>query len=145
MRLQAAIHWANLPRMKALFPLLLASSFVCVGGFAAEPANSNANAKTRALLNYFQGLSALPAKRMLSGQFTDFGTGAGLRLMNEIHEQTGHWPAIMGADYADFGKGGLTWEAPNQVAKEYWRQGGIVTLSAHLYNPANPNGGGMRR
>ena len=25
-----------------------------------------------------------------------------------------------------------------------WNQGGLVTLSAHLYNPANPKGGGLR-
>ena len=130
--------------MKTILALWLATGLVCLGGSAAEPANPNANAKARALLAYFQGLSARPGKRVLSGQFTDFGPGAGLKLMDEIHEQTGHWPAIMGADYADFGKGGLASEAPNQAAKEYWREGGIVTLSAHLYNPANPKGGGLR-
>jgi mannan endo-1,4-beta-mannosidase len=64
--------------------------------------------------------------------------------MSDIHEKTGHWPALIGVDYADFGKGSVTWEAPNKAAINYWRDGGLVTVSAHLYNPANPNGSGLR-
>lgn len=109
-----------------------------------QPANPSANAKAQAVLKYFQGLDSRPDKRVLSGQFTDFGNGASLRLMNEIHDQTGVWPAILGADYADFGKGSLTFNAPNKAAIEYWAQGGFVSISAHLYNPANPKGGGLR-
>src|SRR5215475_7416012 len=70
--------------------------------------------------------------------------GADLRIMERIHENTGHWPALLGVDYADFGRGSLTFEAPNKAAIEYWKQGGLVTVSAHLYNPANPKGGGLR-
>ncbi len=109
-----------------------------------EPANPNANAKARAILNYFQDLNRRHDKRLLSGQFTDTGNSASLRLPNEIHDLTGQWPALIGVDYADFQKGSLTWETPNQTALEYWNQGGLVTVSAHLYNPANPNGGGLR-
>jgi hypothetical protein len=106
-------------------------------GSAAEPANPHANASARAVLDYFYGLAARKEKRVLSGQFTDFGNGANLRLIENIHTQTGYWPALIGVDYADFGKGGLTFAAPNRTAIEYWRQGGLVTISAHLYNPAN--------
>jgi mannan endo-1,4-beta-mannosidase len=80
----------------------------------------------------------------LSGQFTEFGRGASLRLLDEIHAKTGKWPALVGFDYADFSRGSLTWETPNRVATEYWNQGGLITISAHLYNPANPQGGGLR-
>ncbi len=111
---------------------------------AAEPANPRANAKARAILNYFESLEARKEKRFLSGQFTSFGAGTNLRLMEAVHERTGHWPAIMGTDYADFPRGSLTYKAPNQAAIEYWNQGGLVTISAHLYNPANTNGGGLR-
>jgi hypothetical protein len=54
-----------------------------------EPANPQSNAKTRAVLKYFQSLADRTDKRVLSGQFTDFGKGAGLRLMNQIHEKSG--------------------------------------------------------
>lgn len=111
---------------------------------AVVPANPKANAKARAILNYLQGLSARHDKRLLSGQFTAFGRGASLRLMDRLHDRTGYWPALMGADYADFAHGSLTFHAPNQAAIAYWKAGGLVTISAHLYDPANPRGGGLR-
>ncbi len=114
--------------------------------FAAgsDAANTNSNPRVRALLSYFQSLEARSDKRVLSGQFVNFGNGANLTLMNRIHSQTGLWPAIIGVDYADFGKGALTFEVPNRTAIDYSKAGGIVTVSAHLYNPANPNRGGLR-
>jgi len=112
--------------------------------WAANPANANANAKARVLLDYVCSLPARPDKRLLSGQFTDFGNGANLRLLTQIHDLTGQWPALLGADYADLPRGSLTCRAPNRAAIEYWNEGGLVTISAHLYNPANPKGGGLR-
>jgi mannan endo-1,4-beta-mannosidase len=127
-----------------LFVLALLTPCFMNAASETEPANPEANAQARAVLKYFQGLSAREGKRVLSGQFTDFGNRAGVRLMSDIHDKTGHWPAILGADYADFGRGSLTYEAANKAAIEYWKQGGLVTISAHLYNPANPKGGGLR-
>ncbi len=112
--------------------------------FPAEPANPKANAKARALLDYFHALSNRTNHHILSGQFSNFGNGANLRLLAQVHEKTGHWPAMIGVDYADFGPGSLTFKTPNQACIEYWKQGGLVTVSAHLYNPANPKGGGLR-
>jgi len=31
-----------------------------------------------------------------------------------------------------------------RTAEAYWKAGGVVTISAHLCNPANPKGGGWR-
>lgn len=111
---------------------------------SADPANPNANAKARAILSYFQSLASARTNRILSGQFTDAGPRASLKLLENIQSQTGHWPALMGADYANYGRGSLTSKEPNQAAIDYWKQGGLVTISAHLYNPANTNGGGLR-
>lgn len=132
--------------MKTTFCFFLSVNLAALALAATpqEPANPNSNAKVKATLKYFQGLEARAEKRLVSGQFVDFGNGANLRLMSEIHEKTGHWPAMVGVDYADFSKGSLTHIAPNQTAIEYWKQGGLVTVSAHLYNPANPKGGGLR-
>jgi len=127
--------------------LALAISALAGGRLAApasEPANPNAEDNVRIVLKYFQGLSNPVENRVLSGQFTDFGNGASPRLINRIYNQTTHWPAIIGVDYADFASGFLTYAEPNRVAKGYWEQGGLVTISAHLYNPANPRGGGLR-
>ena len=143
----------NIPCTRAIQPfmkpilcrlLVLNLLFACIPSKALEPANPNANAKARAILDYFQGLGARSDKRLVSGQFIGFGRGTTLRLADEIHDRTGQWPALVGADYADFQHGSLTFKAPNQAAIQYWNQGGLVTISAHLYNPANPKGGGLR-
>jgi mannan endo-1,4-beta-mannosidase len=117
---------------------------VALGGPATEPANPNANACARALLKYFQDISGPPVRRIVSGQFSNFGRGGNLHLVTAIDEKTGHWPAILGLDYADFGSGGLTTKQPDRTAIAYWKQGGLVTISAHLYDPSNPNRGGLR-
>ncbi len=97
------------------------------------------------MLEYFHELTARKqGKRILSGQFSDFGNAANLRLLERVHEQHGRWPALIGVDYADFSRGSITTKVPNQVAIDYWRQGGLVTVMAHMYNPANPRGGGLR-
>ena len=132
--------------MKPFFSRLVVNGilFACIGASALEPANPHASVKARAILNYFQGLGSRPEKRLVSGQFTGFGRGTTLRLMDEIHDHTSQWAALVGTDYADFEHGSLTFKAPNQAALQYWNLGGLVTISAHLYNPANPKGGGLR-
>ena len=104
----------------------------------SDPANTNANAKARAVLKYFQTLDAVsPSKGIVTGQFAGFGAGASLRGMDRVHEVTGQWPAIMGVDYAGFGENNLTTTAPNRAAREWASQGGLVTISAHFYDPSN--------
>jgi mannan endo-1,4-beta-mannosidase len=130
-----------------LLPVLAFIS-VCPPGTASGPANPHASARTRAVLAFFVSLEARTDHRLLSGQFTNFGPGTSLELPEEIFQQTGHWPALIGVDYAGFDKvthkGMLTTETANQVAIVYWRAGGLVTVSAHLPNPANPAGSGLR-
>ena len=127
-------------RCFTLAAITLCAALAC----AQEPANPRANAKAKALLKYLQALESRSDKRLISGQFADFGNGVNLKLLQSVHEKTGHWPSLIGVDYADFGRGGLTWAVPNKTAIEYWKEGGLVTVSAHLYNPANPKGGGLR-
>ncbi len=133
-------------KMKNFCCLLLVVVWGSACRTAQPQADSHANTKAKAILNYFQSLESRPDKRLVSGQFSNFGGGASLRLINEIHDQTGHWPAILGVDYADFPAGSLTYAVPNQTAIGYWGQGGLITVSAHLYNPARTNaaGGGLR-
>lgn len=111
---------------------------------AAEPANRKSNPQVRAVLDYFYSLSGKTENRILSGQFTNFGDGSNLKILEQIHGATGQWPAMMGADYADIRRGSITTKIPNAAAIEYWRQGGLVHIMAHMYNPANPKGGGLR-
>ena len=118
---------------------------VCVSAArAVEPANRRSNPQVKAVLEYFYSLAGKADHRIVSGQFTDFGNGSNLKIMERVHDATGQWPALLGADYADFRRGSITTKVPNAAAIEYWRQGGLVSIMAHMYNPANPKGGGLR-
>ena len=131
-------------KLDSIAILLLAAALSADCALTQAPANPAANTRAKAVLRYFQDLDARTNKSVVSGQFSNFADGANLRLVTRIHEQTGHWPALLGADYA--GRGGIHTEAPNRTLAEYWQQGGLVTLSAHLYNPARTNVpfGGLR-
>ena len=118
--------------MKKVICLLLAVALAPGCRTSQAPANPKSNVRAKAILEYFQSLEGRTNKCLLSGQFSNFGPGAGLRLMDEIHDHTGHWPALLGVDYAS--RGGVNPGAPNQAAIEYWKQGGLVTISTHLYN-----------
>ena len=49
----------------------------CLAARTAEPANPKATPQVRTILNYFHELSARKeGRRILSGQFSDFGNGA---------------------------------------------------------------------
>jgi mannan endo-1,4-beta-mannosidase len=137
----------QLCNMKKIFCVLVAAAvLLSVCHASPEPANSNSTARVKAILSYFHTLEPRTEKRLLSGQFSNFGRGANLQLTDQIHQITGRQPAMLGVDYADFSRGGLgiTFEAPNQAAIEYWKKGGLVHVSAHLYNPVRTNGGGLR-
>jgi len=130
--------------MKNLLAILLFPALMFAAEEPSQPANPAANPAARRVLDYFWSLDGRTNKHIVSGQFSDFGNGANVRIMERIHEATGHWPGIIGVDYADFGRGSLTFKKPNEACIAYARQGGLVTVSAHLYNPANPKGGGLR-
>jgi hypothetical protein len=87
-------------KLVACRTIVCAALGLCCGtGTSAEPANPRSNAATRALLDYFHELSdRTEGKRILSGQFSDFGNGANLRIMERVREKTGHWPALIGVD-----------------------------------------------
>ncbi len=111
---------------------------------AAEPANPQANNKARAILKYIDSLPQRSDKRLISGQFCGAGPQARIGACRETFTKTGHWPAIIGLDYADFARGSLSTYTVDHLAIDYARDGGLVTISAHMPNPANANGGGLR-
>ncbi|HXC99670.1 MAG TPA: glycosyl hydrolase [Verrucomicrobiae bacterium] len=130
--------------MKFLFGLLPGALVFCGLHASAQTANPDANEKARAVLAYIHSLEPRTDKRVLSGQFSNFGDHASLRLVNQIHEQSGHWPAILGVDYLG-GRAGIRCDQADRAAIDYWNQGGLVTVSTHLYDPtktwANVPGG----
>jgi mannan endo-1,4-beta-mannosidase len=126
-----------------LLSILWNFASLCLAADAQDPANPNASDQAKAILKYFQSLDVQSGKHLISGQFDDYGDRSSLRLMSQIHDKTDLWPAILGVDYA--GRGGVVIGPPNKAAIDYWRQGGLVTVSTHLYDPNNAIGdGGLR-
>ena len=106
------------------------------------PANPNASPAARAVLKYIQGLQDRPERRLLSGQFTDFGTNASVntkKVFERILLRTGSTPAILGVDYADWHNGSIAAAEPNTAALDQWQHGGLVTINAHFFNPLRTN------
>jgi mannan endo-1,4-beta-mannosidase len=131
-------------RLRSVSFVAIVGTLLPVAVPAAEPVNPETNAKARAVLNYLEKLLGRQEKRLVSGQFAGFGSGASLKACQAASEKTGHWPAIIGLDYAEFRTGGLETRSVNRLAIEYARKGGLVAISAHLYNPASPKRGGLR-
>ena len=126
-------------KIKALALGLALFACAAYAGPDTDPANPRANAATRAVLKYFQSLSTAPERRIVSGQFSNFGKGANLRALTNVYEKTGHWPAILGVDYADLGRGGL------ETARPAGRQRPNPRALAALTGPAGGRLAGVAR
>jgi len=114
---------------------ILLLSVALPGITSAAPADLSANPRVRTVLQFISTLETRPERRMLSGQFTDFGDNGTLAILERIHSETGHWPALAGFDYVDFNHGGIASKSCNQAAIAWWRSGGLVTVGVHLYDP----------
>ena len=101
----------------------------------------------RALLAALRELPDKQEGNLLSGQYMGWYPVVSLATANEIFQQTSNWVAVAGFDYyethvnmpktlPEFFKP-PRWRMVNELAKEYHRMGGMVTLSCHMTNPWN--------
>ncbi|CAF3432743.1 unnamed protein product [Rotaria sp. Silwood1] len=115
---------------------------------AQQTADTAANEKTKQILKY---IKELPNQgKVLSGQFAGYSPDTfNTNQIDEIAQQTGQTPAILGCDYAC----GWNLQTPpqyiisyscNPSLKDHWNKGGLVTVNMHLPNPVSPNGGGYK-
>ncbi|WP_146009398.1 glycosyl hydrolase [Deinococcus planocerae] len=116
---------------------------------AADP---NAGERTQAMLNYLKSLPGKTSNKVLSGQFAGYpnvnyiaDNSFDTRLMQEVYNESGEWPAIIGTDYT----GRLAENVSdcrristghNQKLIDYYKAGGLVTITAHFYRPDNHGG-----
>ena len=114
-------------------------------GLANPPADPQLNERGRAILGWFQQLSADAELKLVSGQFCGWSGTARIEVLGKIHQATGHWPALIGLDYCAWAKGepSIACDLPNKLAADYWREGGLVTISWHSFNPFDSKGGGL--
>ncbi len=126
--------------------LLAAVLVTSVRAGSGDPADPALNPAGRTILAWFRALQASPELKLVSGQFCGWSGNADLDGAAKIHRATGQWPVMIGLDYCTWVKGdaAIGVHQPNQLAVAWWRDGGLVNLSWHAPNPANPNGGGLR-
>lgn len=55
-----------------------------------------------------------------------------------LHDKTGQWVGLIGADYFGWTAGQATTTVVNNVNSfliDYWNNGGLVAMEMHVYNP----------
>jgi mannan endo-1,4-beta-mannosidase len=94
-------------------------------------ANPNGSANANAVLDYLMSLPNRADDRIIAGQFAGTGDDASIAALESIYGDTGHWLGLLSADYI-WSEGDFT--RVNSLAKSYWNDGGLVTLSYHMPN-----------
>ena len=112
--------------------LILTVFFVLLPGgvFSAVPVTGDASPEVRALLNY---LHAMNGKKTLSGQMS---VPWGIDEIQTVQALTGKLPAICGLDYIHEQDN----KRQNQLAIEWHKAGGIVTMMWHWGAPTKGEG-----
>ncbi len=130
-------------RLCLAFALFLGTA-MCVAAADAVPADRQASALTRKVLNYLASLPQKKEKKLLSGQFVSGHPTVTLATVEKIHAESGQWVALVGVDY--YPPKGLKrapfeeqnpprWQIVNPLLKEQWKAGGLVTVNHHMTNP----------
>ncbi|MDO4584147.1 MAG: glycosyl hydrolase [Planctomycetia bacterium] len=119
-------------------------------GFCEEEvpktADPNASEMTRKIVSYFHELTQRSEKKLLSGQFLGWYPNVTMQPVEEIFQTSGKHVAIIGIDYYETILDAATltepvkekpprWRELNPLIKEYWKAGGLTTLSIHMTNP----------
>ena len=130
-------------RLFLLFVFFLAPAAPSLASDAV-PADREAFASTRIVLNYVASLPQKKDKKLLSGQFVSGHPAVTLGTIEKIHESSGKWVALLGFDYYPPRSAKLSpfeeqkpprWQVVNPLIKEHWKAGGLVTINHHMINP----------
>jgi len=97
-----------------------------------------ASAAAQSLLSTLTDLPSRQTGRSISGQFAGDGEMSGVAA---LQASTGYWVGLVGEDYYSPGVTDADTSVNAQLI-DYWRQGGLVTLSCHM---GNPHTGGLVR
>lgn len=120
--------------MSLIFVFLLSN--LRPGRVLAQTADKQASDTTKRVFSYMRGLSRSTSGRVLSGQSIGHGPDIATtydRLVVELGKRSGHYPAIIGADYGYTSETSFSDWNPTLIA--YWKAGGLVELSWHFDNP----------
>jgi mannan endo-1,4-beta-mannosidase len=107
----------------------------------ATPADPKASAATSAVLSYLANLPSSPDHRLISGQWTGYGSVDAAEIQS-IDKLTGQRVGLIGADYLDFNGPRISTGRVNASMIEYWKQGSLVDIDVHFPNPWTGGGPG---
>lgn len=98
---------------------------------------TNNNSIKKSYLTYLRSLAGNGA---LSGHFIRWNYNASLNEINEIHDSSGQWVAMLGADYYSNFQDSLpappcNYTLTNSILIAYLKKNGLVNLSVHIVNP----------
>jgi mannan endo-1,4-beta-mannosidase len=97
-----------------------------------QGSGAQGNSRAQQLLSYLHSLPDRKAGRVVSGQFLG---NEGLSDVADISARTGHWLGLIGEDYYQVGSTSRADTSVNRFLIDYWRNGGLVTLTSHMPNP----------
>lgn len=100
-------------------------------------ADMNAHKTVQKELDYFNSLSQKSIYKVLSGQFIGWLGNEDPQKFQKIYKLSGHYPAIMSGNYADFGNNIFVFFSTNSQLIEHWNNGGLVEVGIHFNNPMN--------
>ncbi|MBY8911885.1 glycoside hydrolase family 26 protein [Bacillus sp. YC2] len=126
--------------------LLISAAAQPIFAHTVSPVNPNAQATTKAVMNWLAHLPNRSENRVMSGAFGGYSHDTfSMTEENRIKNATGQSPAIYGCDYA------RGWLETSNIADtidyscnssliSYWKSGGLPQVSLHLANPAFQSG-----
>ena len=103
--------------------------------------NPSATPETKQLLAYLRELPQRPDRRIISGQFIGGGDWSGLKEVTQVRDRTQKWVGMIGNDYALMHDTSIK---GNAALLNYWKDGGLVTISFHQLNPERRKFGSVK-
>ncbi|MFE3454432.1 glycosyl hydrolase [Nonomuraea sp. NPDC059194] len=120
---------------------------------AGATADPSASTSARAVAAWLADLPHRAGNRVVSGHFGGYSGGTfNLQQIATLHDQTGQYPGVLACDYAggwhDNGTS-ADWRddypttvdhSCNSALVDWWKAGGLVSISVHAPNPVAPQG-----
>lgn len=101
----------------------------------AVPADPQSTPTTGAVLDWLTRLPNRAGNRVLSGYFGGYsGNTFSLDQTTSLHDLTGQYPGLIACDYASWGQPPID-HTCNETLKNWWRDGGLVTVGVHMPRP----------
>jgi mannan endo-1,4-beta-mannosidase len=128
--------------LAAVLVVLSSVSVLLLQRAPADPATADPAAMpaARDVLSWLARLPQRAGNRVVSGYFGGYsGSTFSLDQTTSLFNKTGQYPGLLACDYASFGADAVD-HTCNSALKDWWRDGGLVSVSVHLPSPNSAGG-----